>query len=550
MVVTETQSEFLVEFDYNPRLVREVKRIGGGVWNPVLNKWRFPLNKRAEIEAFKLKHGFRESGPKYDFSNIPELPELTIDIPLKRPMFPFQKNGVAYTLEKDRVIIGDDPGLGKTTQAIAAAIAKNQFPVLVACPASLKLNWQQEWLTVAGINSMILQDSVKNTWPIYYKTGLCKVFIVNFESVRKYFVDRIDKPDDGIDVGKAGFRLKHIQFRESISLFKTIIIDELHRLKDPGTQTAKFVKGVCKGKENIYGLTGTPVVNKPRDLISQLGIIGRLGDFGGEKYFINRYCGGGSGNGATNLEELNYKLKSICFYRRLKKDVLKDLPDKIRQKVICEITTRKEYLAAINDLGNYLKQWRDRTDAEIRKSLRGEIMVKIGLCKNISARGKMNEVIEHIDDVIDSGEKIVVFIHQKDIAERLLKHYPTAVSIRGTDTTEQRNANVKAFQTNPNIRVIVCNIKAGGVGITLTASSRVAFVELPWHPADCTQCEDRCHRIGQKDSVQATYFLGKNTIDEDIYQIIESKREVANTITGSEENIQTEIIEKLTKALI
>jgi SWI/SNF-related matrix-associated actin-dependent regulator of chromatin subfamily A-like protein 1 len=544
MVVTETQSEFLVEFDYNPRLVREVKRIGGGRWNPVLKKWRFPLDKRADIQALKNKYGFIESGPEPDYDDIPDLPELAEPVPLKRPLFPFQEKGTAYAVQKKRLIVGDEPGLGKTSQVIAAIVAAKAFPALIVCPASLKLNWQQEWLTVAGMNSMILQDSVKNTWMTYYKTGLFQVFIVNYESLKKYFVDRIEKEPD------VPLRLNHIHFRENINLFKSVAFDELHRCKDGSTQQAKFCMGISKGKEYIFGMTGTPVVNKPKDLISQLHIVGRLPDFGGYKFFINRYCGGGTGVGATNLRELNYKLKTTCFYQRQKKDVLKDLPDKIRQKVICEITTRKEYLAAINDLGNYLKQWRDRTDAEIRKSLRGEIMVKIGVCKNISARGKMNEVIEHIDDVIDSGEKIVVFIHQKEIAERLLKHYPTAVSIRGTDTTEQRNANVKAFQTNPNIRVIVCNIKAGGVGITLTASSRVAFVELPWHPADCTQCEDRCHRIGQKDSVQATYFLGKNTIDEDIYQIIESKREVANTITGSEENIQTEIIEKLTKSLI
>jgi SWI/SNF-related matrix-associated actin-dependent regulator of chromatin subfamily A-like protein 1 len=544
MVVTETQSEFLVEFDYNPRLVREVKRIGGGRWNPVLKKWRFPLDKRADIQALKNKYGFIESGPEPDYDDIPDLPELAEPVPLKRPLFPFQERGTAYNLIHKRVIVGDEPGLGKTSTVIASIVALKAFPALIVCPASLKLNWQQEWLTVAGMNSMILQDSVKNTWMTYYKTGLFQVFIVNYESLKKYFVDRIEKDPD------VPLRLNHIHFRENINLFKSVAFDELHRCKDGSTQQAKFCMGISKGKEYIFGMTGTPVVNKPKDLISQLHIVGRLPDFGGYKFFINRYCGGGTGVGATNLRELNYKLKTTCFYQRQKKDVLKDLPDKIRQKVICEITTRKEYLAAINDLGNYLKQWRDRTDAEIRKSLRGEIMVKIGVCKNISARGKMNEVIEHIDDVIDSGEKIVVFIHQKEIAERLLKHYPTAVSIRGTDTTEQRNPNVKAFQTNPNIRVIVCNIKAGGVGITLTASSRVAFVELPWHPADCTQCEDRCHRIGQKDSVQATYFLGKNTIDEDIYQIIESKREVANTITGSEENIQTEIIEKLTKSLI
>src|SRR6185295_9196241 len=110
---------------------------------------------------------------------------------------------------------------------------------------------------------------------------------------------------------------------------------------------------------------------------------------------MNRYCGG-NGSGAYNLEELNYKLSTTCFFRRQKKEVLQELPDKMRQIVLCDITTRKEYKEALNDLGDYLAKWKNKTDAEVEKSLRGEIMVRIGICKNISARGKMNEVIDHI----------------------------------------------------------------------------------------------------------------------------------------------------------
>jgi SWI/SNF-related matrix-associated actin-dependent regulator 1 of chromatin subfamily A len=158
-------------------------------------------------------------------------------------------------------------------------------------------------------------------------------------------------------------------------------------------------------------------------------------------------------------------------------------------------------------------------------------------------------VIDHIDDVIESGHKIVVFIHQKEIAAALKKHYPKAVSITGDDNTDARQHAVDSFQKDANTKLIICSIKAAGVGITLTASSRVCFVELPWHAADCDQCEDRLHRIGQKNSVQATYFLGKDTIDEDIYTIIESKRKVANTITGSVDNVQREIIDRITESL-
>jgi SWI/SNF-related matrix-associated actin-dependent regulator 1 of chromatin subfamily A len=258
--------------------------------------------------------------------------------------------------------------------------------------------------------------------------------------------------------------------------------------------------------KNIFlALTGTPVVNKPKDLVSQLHIINRLNDLGGYKNFMGRYCGG-NGTGAFNLEELNYKLSTNCFFRRQKKEVLQELPDKMRQIVLCDITTRKEYKEALNDLGDYLTKWKNKTDAEVEKSLRGEIMVRIGICKNISARGKMNEVIDHIDDVIESGQKIVVFIHQKEISAALKKHYPKAVSVTGDDDMDARQHAVDSFQKDAKTNLIICSIKAAGVGITLTASSRVAFVELPWHPADADQCEDRTTVLAKRTVCNALTF--------------------------------------------
>jgi SWI/SNF-related matrix-associated actin-dependent regulator 1 of chromatin subfamily A len=433
-------------------------------------------------------------------------------------------------------------GLGKTAQAIATIVAAKAFPALIICPSSLKLNWQKEWQIVAGMRSMVLTDRVKSTWMQYHRVGMVQVFIVNYESLKKYFVESIDKDQD------EPLRLNHIKFKESINIFKSVTIDELHRCKEGKTQQAKFVMGITKGKEWIQGLTGTPLVNKPKDLISQLHIINRLQDMGGYKYFMQRYCGG-NGTGATNLKELHYKLATTCYFKRNKKEVLKELPDKMRKVILCDISTRKEYNAAMDDLANYLRDFRDKSDPEIQKSLRGEIMVRIGICKDISARGKLTEVQEYIDEILEAGEKVVLFIHQKKIAEALLHKYPKAVTVRGDDSIEQRQANVQAFQNNPRVQLIICNIKAGGVGITLTASSRVAFVELPWHPADCDQCEDRCHRIGQHDSVEATYFLGHNTIDEDIYKLIEEKRTMANTVTGTVDSISRETIDRITKTL-
>lgn len=303
--------------------------------------------------------------------------------------------------------------------------------------------------------------------------------------------------------------------------------------------------GIAAGKEWRLGLTGTPVVNKPVDLVSQLHIIGQLQAMGGYSFFMKRYCNIGS----SYHRELHCKLATTCFYQRQKKDVLTDLPDKVRQIVLCDISNRKEYNDALADLADYLKRYRDRSDDQIEKSLRGEVMVRIGICKNISARGKMADVVEYVDEVVEGGNKIVVFIHQREIAAAIKKHYPDALSITGEDNIEDRQASVDKFQNDPRCKIIVCNIKAGGVGITLTASNEVLFVELPWHPADCDQCEDRTHRIGQKNSVRCGYMLGKGTIDEEIYKIIEAKRATANTITGTEDNVQREIIDRISDSL-
>jgi len=378
-----------------------------------------------------------------------------------------------------------------TVQSIAAITAANAFPCLVICPSSLKINWQREWHMWTYNRAMVLEDKNKATWHLFseanktlFADSQTHVFITNYESLRKYFVKEVKRPKG------ESFRISDIVLDNRVGLFKSVIIDEAHRCKDSKTQQTKYARALAHGKQFILALTGTPIVNKPKDLISQLQLIQRLDDFGGYKGFIDRYCEGG--DGAKNMAELNFRLRSTCFYQREKADVLKQLPAKMRQVVLCDITTKKEYNEALNDLETYLKKYRQASDEQVARSMRGEVMVRIGVLKNISARGKLNDVVEYISDIVDSGEKIVVFVHLKDVAAHLKKYFPNAVTILGDDPGPVRQANVDKFQKDPRVQVIICSIKAAGVGITLTASSRVAFVELPWHPADSEQCEDRC----------------------------------------------------------
>jgi SWI/SNF-related matrix-associated actin-dependent regulator 1 of chromatin subfamily A len=533
--IVEHNGGYKVSFQYKPYLVSAIKQIPGAKFNGGDKTWNIPIESGNALINWSKSFQTTYKKTTIEVGEIDPLPNLSIEIPLLRELFPYQKTGVAYALHKKKVIVGDQPGLGKTGQAIATSIGAAAKCILVICPATIRENWKREFKIWAGKDVMILNDRVKNTWHTFYNVGICNVFICNYESLKKYFVKEINKPAD------KPLRINHIVFKESINLFDMVIVDEVHRCKDGKTQQAKFVMGIAKGKEYILALTGTPVVNKPIDLIPQLHILGKLDVFGGYKGFVDRYCQGF--NQASNLKELNYLLHKNCFYRREKTEVLKDLPDKMRNIYRCDITNRTEYQFAENKFREFLES-KGVDSIQIDKSLRAEALVQMMLLKKLSAIGKVNEVVEQIREVIEAGEKIVLFAWHKEIVLALKAAIPEAVTIIGEDTMDQRQRAVDSFQNDPKVQVIICNIKSGGVGITLTASSRVAFIELPWHPADCEQCEDRCHRIGQKDSVQITYFLGHNTVDEYIYGIIDKKRAIVNQVTGAEDTIETNVVDE------
>ncbi len=539
MLIQKTEKYFIITFRYSPHLVDAVKNLPNRMWDNANKCWKVPNNYESEIMSFSKTYGFRFENTKKEVVEerilpIPPMPELGHALDLQIEPYPYQKQGIAFGLQHKRFLNGDKPGLGKTLQAIATVHTANAYPCLVICPSTLKENWKREFKKFTGKDrAMILNEDIKRNYPSFYSAGICNAYITNFESLKKYFVDDLTNGDKSLT-------MKHIVFKPEIQMFKSIIIDESHRCKNGKAQQTKFCMGISQGKEYVILLSGTPVINNPKDLISQLHIMGRLGEMGGYKKFVERYCGGY--NGASNLRELNSVLANTCFFQREKKDVLKDLPAKVRQTVICEISTRKEYNDAERDLIRYLREYKNSTDSQIQKSMRGEVMVRIGILRQISARGKIKSVCDFVDDLIEQGEKVILFVNLHDVVNEFKKAFPKSVSVTGMDSHESRQSAVDRFQNDPSVKLIVCSIKAAGVGLTLTSSSNVCFVEFPWTYADCEQCEDRAHRIGQKDSVTAYYFLGEKTIDEKIYQIIQTKKEIANAITGSTEQIEEDVI--------
>ncbi len=477
---------------------------------------------------------------------IPEMKEFSGEHYMLLNPYQYQLEGVRYALDHQRCIFGDQPGLGKTLQAICSVVKAHKeakrygdsFPALVICPAALKVNWQREFKKFAGITATILDDRNRDCWHRFYELTrgdgepISPVFIVNYESLKKFFVTGIKK--------STRFTLKSIEFDERIDLFKSIIIDESHKCKSSKTQQSKFVEGICKGKRWIFALTGTPVVNNNTDLIQQLKILGRLDDFGGYKQFTGRYCDGP--RQSSNLKELNYRLHMCCFFRREKAKVLTQLPDKMRQYITVDITNRKEYTDAENDLIKYLRQYKNATDEKVERAMRGEMMVKMGILKQIAAKGKIKAVSDFIHDVIDGGDKLILFAYLKEVVEALKKEFPDAVTVTGADNIVQKQNAVDRFQNDPDCKLIILNYKSGGTGLTLTAASRVGFIEFPWTYSDCEQAEDRAHRNGQKNAVNCYYFLGDQTIDRYMYNVIQTKKDIANEVTGTTTQIDEDIV--------
>lgn len=449
--------------------------------------------------------------------------------------YPYQQEGIAYGLEKKRLIIGDEPGLGKTLQSIGIVDTAGAYPCLVICPSSLKINWQREFEKFTDKKALVLDNATRTTWPYLLKMGMFHVAVVNYESLRKYFVWDIK--------GGKSFRLKDVVFCPQIRMFKSIIIDESHRVKDPSAQQTIFTKGLSVGKEWIILLSGTPVVNRPEDLVAQLSIMGRLQDFGGRVQFMADYCTDPKdkeAEPAVPLSVLSRQLYANCMIRREKAKVLPQLPDKTRIDLYVDISNAPEYNLAAADLAAYLHEYTECTDWEIRRKMRMEALVRFMTLRQLATLGKIAQAVDFIRTFLDSGKKLIVFCSLHEVVDALVKAFPGEVTVTGRDSAVAKQSAVDAFQNNPETRLIVCSIKAAGVGLTLTASSNVAFVELAWTYADCCQCEDRAHRIGQKDNVTCYYLLGRGTIDQTIYALIHRKKSIAAEIMNSDDDIPTD----------
>jgi SWI/SNF-related matrix-associated actin-dependent regulator 1 of chromatin subfamily A len=446
-------------------------------------------------------------------------------------LMPFQAAGVDYVLNHAKVpgrsFVADEQGLGKTVEALAAIKAKSAFPAVIVCESHTKYNWQREsriWLP--GHSVYVIEGRRPMSEHLLTSTD---VLIVNYD-VLKYHVEAL------------------------LKVAQALVVDESHRVKNPKAQrtqaVAKLVNAVPEGNPVLL-LTGTAVLNRTTEIITQLRILGYLGEFqrNAPKYgrtpdeqaewdFKFRYCdpvrdtsGHFTFNGGSNLGELNDKLRTIGYVRRLKKDVLPELPAKMPRAVVpVEITNRKEYERAVKDFVAWLNEQGEDAPMD------AEHLVKIGHLRRLAAQGKLQAMVKWVESFIEQ-DKLVIFAHHIEVQDALLDAFPTAAKVVGGMSAEDKDANVQRFQNDPNCTLIVCSLQAANTGITLTASNNVAFAELGWTPGAHDQAEDRCHRIGQKSVVTPWYLLAQGTIDEDMAELIEAKRQVVTGTTDGDGEI-------------
>ena len=513
-----------------------------GEW---LAKWWEPI----ELTEKQIAEKAAEEAARAESLELSKATNADVELPLSDfargqgwDYLPYQKAGIAYGRDRDAVLIGDEMGLGKTIQAIGIFnVDESIEKVLIVCPSSLRLNWKKEferWAT-REVRIHVVNGGGKTAWP---------------------------ESDDDFDVLIVNYdvTLKHKARLDGVA-WDLAILDEAHYLKNPKSgRTAslfgrkekkdKFGKVTTKALDPIKArkkvvLTGTPIANRPIELFPLVQFIDPDG-LGKDFFkFAKRYCDAQRGqwgwdfSGSSNLDELQRELRSRFMVRRLKADVLTDLPAKRRQVVSIpangsagivanELAAFREKEAILDDLAAFVeiaKTAEDEAalhDAEeaLRKQRSATIQEMTALRQEV-ALAKVDEAIPMIESALEEGP-LLVFVHHKAVAEKVMNHFgERAGKITGDVPMSERQEVVERFQGG-EIDLFVGNIQAAGVGLTLTRSSRVMFLELDWVPGNLSQAEDRAHRIGQKDSVLVQHVVLEGSLDEIMAEALISKQAV------------------------
>jgi len=450
--------------------------------------------------------------------------ELEVD-GLGGELRPFQRAGVRYALSQRRTFLADEQGLGKTVEALAALHLDGAFPAAVVCPASMKLVWGREcerWLP--GRSVAVVDGRSADGWE---RAGAqeADLVICNYDIVEAHAGRLADR----------GLR--------------AAVFDESHYCKDPRRKRTKAAIALAERVSDDglrLALTGTPIMNRPKELVAQLRLIGGLGNFGSGARLGRRF------RGPQALERLHWHLRAHCYVRRTKTEVLPQLPPKRLATVPMELDNEHEYRLAEKDVIAWLHTLPldlRTLETRVAAALRAEQLARLNYLRRLVARGKLRAALAWIGDFVTSGEPLIVFAHHREVQKALLGRFPAAAHVLGDDDATSRAAAIEEFQHPDGPPLIVCSLQAGAQGITLTRASNVAFLELDWTPARHDQAEDRCHRIGQRGAVTAYYLLAPDTIDKHMAGVLHRKRGVIGAVTDGRDPTSESALDHVVRAL-
>jgi len=532
------QDKLLIEFGYDQLIAEAARKTPGVEWDRQTKTFSAAPSSVIQVATLCRKFGFEidpeveqlETAQSRHTSSRVEASralDAQLDVPeIGGELKNFQRAGIAYALETRKCFIADDMGTGKTIQSLVALEAASEsgvtsWPAVVVCPATLVLNWQREaarWLP--GRTTRVIQG-------------------------------RKDPGDlAGIDIVIVGWPNVSAH-AELLAGFSSYVFDESHAAKNyEAARTKAAIKIAKKAPGLVLCLTGTPITNRPAEYAAQLEILGRLNDFGGRWAFYKRYCnafrdrwGQWHLEGAANLDELNERLRATCYIRRTKADVMPELSpiETATRLVTPDAKIMVEYRRAEEDIVRYAA---DRA-AEIARELgkpaghaavrarfaaeSNEHLVRLAALRRIAARSKMEAVAELVEELVESGRKVVLAAHHREIVNALAERFGGLKIQGGMDVGSIEDAKAR-FQELPveQAPVIVLSVTAAATGHTLTASQDVVFVEEPWTPADVDQIIARCHRMGQAGSVTAWFLMSAGTVDEKVHDLVASKRAVTS----------------------
>ena len=439
-----------------------------------------------------------------------------------RPPLQHQKEAIEKLAGSRRFILADDMGLGKTTATIIAALETGAKKILIICPASLKINWQREIENYSDRSVYIAEGKKFSTESDFV--------IVNYD-ILKNFHDMKDKDKSLLNQSE----------------FELVILDEAHMISNPQAQRTKIINHYVKNIKRAWLLTGTPMTSRPMNYYNLLNIIESPVAQNWMAYAI-RYCQGyqftagkrkvWNVTGASNLEELRDRT-SKQILRRLKEDVL-DLPDKIISPVYLRLKS-KDYEEL---MGEYYDWFDNKKDESSSLTVQFSKLMKV---RKVIANEKTKQTIEFAENIIEQGKKVIIFTNFTDTLQTIYQHFgKQAVYLDGSCSKPHRQHAVDEFQDNEKIKVFVGNLKAAGVGLTLTAAEVVIMNDLSFVPAEHAQAEDRAYRYGQKSNVLVYYPLYENTIEGAVYDILNRKKEIIRTVMGDEQPENTgDVVEEI-----